>query len=234
MYLSRLEIDARNHQAGRDLGDVYRMHQRVMSGFPDMDGLDSARAALSVLYRLDVAARNGSALLLVQSRAEPDWSTIPADYLMPRSGSMNNPDTKSLKHLLGALQAGQVLRFRLRANPTRKIQTKSGPDGRRRHGRRVSLRSEEQQLLWLSRRAGLAGFRLVPVSPGTELAAVRVGIIEKLVGRRQSRAVTFESVLFDGLLEVTDSEAFRRALCEGIGPGKAFGCGLLSVAPHGR
>jgi CRISPR system Cascade subunit CasE len=33
------------------------------------------------------------------------------------------------------------------------------------------------------------------------------------------------------LLEITDAERFRAALAAGIGPAKAYGFGLLSVAP---
>ena len=133
-----------------------------------------------------------------------------------------------------ALRKGQVLRFRLRANPTKKIDTKSGPDGQRRNGRRVDLRTEPQQIEWLSRRAGGSGFRLVPLGPGSDAPAVRVGASERLRGRTASRLVTVAGVLFEGLLEVTDPDKLRLAIREGIGPGKAFGCGLLSLAPLGR
>jgi len=37
--------------------------------------------------------------------------------------------------------------------------------------------------------------------------------------------------LFDGSLTVSDESAFIALLRSGIGPAKAFGCGLLSVAP---
>jgi CRISPR system Cascade subunit CasE len=43
--------------------------------------------------------------------------------------------------------------------------------------------------------------------------------------------MSFGNVLFDGRLQVTDAEVFRRTLTQGIGSGKAFGFGLLSVAP---
>ena len=43
--------------------------------------------------------------------------------------------------------------------------------------------------------------------------------------------LTFASVLFEGVLEVTDAERFRQALEQGIGSAKAYGFGLLSIAP---
>lgn len=39
----------------------------------------------------------------------------------------------------------------------------------------------------------------------------------------------FSSVDFLGDLEITDVEKFKRALFQGIGPAKAFGCGLMLV-----
>jgi CRISPR system Cascade subunit CasE len=39
------------------------------------------------------------------------------------------------------------------------------------------------------------------------------------------------SVLYDGVLTVTDADAFANVLRTGIGHGKTLGLGLLSVAP---
>ncbi|MBI4518088.1 MAG: type I-E CRISPR-associated protein Cas6/Cse3/CasE [Deltaproteobacteria bacterium] len=39
------------------------------------------------------------------------------------------------------------------------------------------------------------------------------------------------SALYEGILEVTDPDHFRGTIISGIGPGKAFGFGLLSFAP---
>lgn len=43
--------------------------------------------------------------------------------------------------------------------------------------------------------------------------------------------VTFQSVTFEGRLRVTDPATFVTRLLEGIGPSKAYGCGLLTLAP---
>jgi CRISPR system Cascade subunit CasE len=36
---------------------------------------------------------------------------------------------------------------------------------------------------------------------------------------------------YDGILTVTDPALLRRALCHGVGRAKAYGCGLLTLAP---
>lgn len=132
-------------------------------------------------------------------------------------------------------------RFRLRANVTKKVDTKSGPDGARRNGKRVELRKEEERLAWLARKGDELGFRLgwVRASGAAEhVVNALVGPAVKEWGFRRragdgegTARLTLAGVLFEGELEVTDAERFRRCLAEGIGPGKAYGMGLMSVAP---
>jgi CRISPR system Cascade subunit CasE len=43
--------------------------------------------------------------------------------------------------------------------------------------------------------------------------------------------MSFRSVRFEGHLTVTDETAFAETLSSGVGSGKAFGFGLLSIAP---
>ncbi|MFE5734211.1 type I-E CRISPR-associated protein Cas6/Cse3/CasE [Streptomyces sp. NPDC056528] len=43
--------------------------------------------------------------------------------------------------------------------------------------------------------------------------------------------VVFHSATFEGRLRITDTELFRTSLLTGIGPSKAYGCGLLTLAP---
>ncbi|WP_405643930.1 type I-E CRISPR-associated protein Cas6/Cse3/CasE [Streptomyces uncialis] len=43
--------------------------------------------------------------------------------------------------------------------------------------------------------------------------------------------VTFHSATFEGHLRVTDPDAFRAVLLSGIGPSKAYGCGLMTLSP---
>nr|WP_223186704.1 type I-E CRISPR-associated protein Cas6/Cse3/CasE [Streptomyces sp. CBMA29] len=47
------------------------------------------------------------------------------------------------------------------------------------------------------------------------------------------RTVSLTSVTYDGRLTVTDPEALRRTLTQGLGKAKAYGCGLMTLAPVG-
>ena len=48
--------------------------------------------------------------------------------------------------------------------------------------------------------------------------------------KHKEHRVTLGVATFEGVLEVTDPEALRRVLIYGIGRGKAYGCGLMTLA----
>ena len=48
-----------------------------------------------------------------------------------------------------------------------------------------------------------------------------------------TRPVTLLAVTYEGVLQVTDAERFRAMLCQGMGRGKAYGLGLMTVM-HGE
>jgi CRISPR system Cascade subunit CasE len=227
MYLSRLLLNNNSRAVLRDLADSQELHRTLMSVFPQADKPgEGARERFGVLHRLDLDRRRGRLVLYVQSLENPDWSRLPPDYLLFAPG-LENPATKSVAGAYQALKPGAVLSFRLKANPTRKIDTKTGPDGRRRHGRRAELVQEEDQVAWLKRKGEQGGFQVL---------AVRVAGPAKERGRRQGRGsgalLTLAGVLFEGHLRITDPEQFlNHSLLRGIGPGKAYGLGLLSLAP---
>ncbi|MHB1007511.1 MAG: type I-E CRISPR-associated protein Cas6/Cse3/CasE [Chloroflexota bacterium] len=239
MYLSRLILNPRSRAVQRDLADCQGLHRTVMSLFEQVAG-KPARAALDILYRLETDSRQGRVVLLVQSAAPPDCSRLESGFLAEVEGP--NPVSKPVDSQYGAISTGDHLRFRLVANPTKKIDTRSGPDGERRNGQRVPVRGEEAQLAWLARKGEGCGFRLrqarvnpasverstVPAaqaSPGPEKKGWHPGDDGKKM------ELSFTAITFDGELVVTDANAFRLALLGGIGPGKAYGFGLLSVAP---
>lgn len=235
MYLSRLWLNPRSREVRRDLADPRELHRTVMRGFPQVEPAgEAARAHHGVLHRVDDDPRSGRLVLYVQSKSRPDWASLPEGYLVDTMGEVDNPATTEVDAAWAALSPQQVLGFRLRANPTRKIDTKSGPDGKRRNGKRVELRGEDALLGWLRRKGEEAGFALCGTISDPTVPDVEVAEERKLLGRRsrseaQKHELTFAPVLFEGRLVVSNPEAFRAALAAGLGPGKAFGFGLLSI-----
>ena len=231
MYLSRLILDPRSREVRRDVADAQQLHRTVMSAFPAAPaGAADPRAHFGILYRLESDVRTGRLQLLVQSRVEPSWR-LPPGYLTP-SADGGNPATKQIDERYARLAPTTRLAFRVRANATKRIDRRRADDPLA--GKRVDLYKEVDQLEWLRRRTDRDGFRLVAVrtSSGSQKEhGARPGE-NAAPGAAQSRSkLTFGGVLFDGELVITDAALFRRALEQGIGPGKAYGFGLLSVAP---
>ncbi|MDR2092108.1 MAG: type I-E CRISPR-associated protein Cas6/Cse3/CasE [Azoarcus sp.] len=54
---------------------------------------------------------------------------------------------------------------------------------------------------------------------------------EKEKEKNHEEDIRFSRVDFSGILTITEPESFQKALMDGIGPAKAFGCGLLLVRP---
>lgn len=233
MILSRLVLNPRSRRVARDLTDCQELHRTVLSAFPQAAG-GSARQRFGVLFRIEYC-RGAPPVLLIQSHENPDFSALPGDYLA------QVPMSKDICVAWRGIAHGCVCRFRLRANPTRKIETKSGPGGARRNGRRVELKTEEEQLKWLARKSRESGFEVVSVQAAAEYPDVWVSAEGKVSGSRglpdsagSTPRLTFASVLFNGKLRVTDVERFRAALERGIGSAKGYGFGLLSVARVGN
>ncbi|MFQ5421832.1 MAG: type I-E CRISPR-associated protein Cas6/Cse3/CasE, partial [Anaerolineae bacterium] len=81
---------------------------------------------------------------------------------------------------------------------------------------------EDRQLAWLHKRAADNGFRILQAA---------VSQAQQQTSRK--KGITLYTVQYDGRLQITDAETFQTAVRTGIGPAKAFGCGLLSLAPPG-
>jgi CRISPR system Cascade subunit CasE len=203
MYLTRLTLDPRSAQARRDLGDAYEMHRSLVRAFV----ADEQEAPPRFLWRLEPGTNPwASPTLLVQSRTGADWEPLQA----LKSYLQRAPETKVVD-LDWLIEDERRYRFRLVANPVVKKAEK-----------RRGLVGEPEQLGWLRRQGERHGFEV-------EAALVTGSDVLEARARGDAR-ITLLRVCFEGLLRVKMAEAMRRALVDGVGPAKAFGCGLLSVA----
>ena len=213
MFLSRVEINPYRRDTASVLSDPQRIHAAVMASFPALSpGSDTDR----VLWRVD--RLDPSTYIIVQSSRRPNFGHIVEQFGWPESGQ--KWDTLEYDDFLSKIKAGQCWRFRIVANPVR---SESRHDGTR--GKIRPCLSVEDQLMWLSSRSEKLGFTLA--SEGTGFTVVSR---ENLSFKHGNSRISLVRASYEGVLEVTDPDAFRSALISGIGRGKAYGCGLLTLA----
>ncbi|MDJ1130571.1 type I-E CRISPR-associated protein Cas6/Cse3/CasE [Streptomyces iconiensis] len=217
LWLTRIVPSPTSPDARRDLRGAaqgIRLHQRVLQMFPD--GVEGpARAAYGVLFRAEETPRGPQ--ILLQSRVEPDPSRLPDAY--------GKTETRSLDDLLKAVHNGTLVNYRCVANAVRKPSARTQEEYKLPP---VVALSGNAAIAWWERQSAAAGLEPLHVNAhpleavsgprGTEGAAARQRI-------RHSRTQ------FDGMARVIDSDLCREKLAAGIGRGKAYGCGLLTIAP---
>jgi len=241
MYLSCLLVDVgdnpdRPRPGRRWLRNPYHVHQRLCMAFPSAERTKADPQFLKPWAPADFPEQRHLADrplgeverdVLRQVHAQRDRSggflfridARPGGRVMILVQSAVKPDWdyafRNADHLLAAppqakrcdprFAEGQRLRFRLVANPTiRRVFGGPAPEGQpKQSGTRVGVYGEEGQREWLYRKGEACGFRVLDC---------------RVLNRR------FQ------ISRRPNGSPFLAALESGIGSGKAFGFGLLSVA----
>ncbi|MDR1423372.1 MAG: type I-E CRISPR-associated protein Cas6/Cse3/CasE [Azoarcus sp.] len=217
----------------RKRAEPYREHQLLWRFFPAPDG-----SKRDFLFRRE------------------DTQSLPRFYVVSERPASSPGMAWSVRTqpYQPKLQAGDCLRFILRANPVIAV---------RRDGKSIRhdvVMHEKKRLLaekgvrkwsdlpenerplsyelvrqtcqtWLEKRAVEKGFAFDAHAENFAVDAYQPLRLDTADKKNNDRGIRFTSVDFSGILTVTDPERFQKALVEGIGPAKAFGCGLLLVRP---
>ena len=209
MYLSRVELDPTRRSTMTALAAPQKFHGAVESAF---SGERRRR-----LWRLD---RLGEKLyLLLLSEEMPDLSGVVEQF-----GTGAVPESRNYDPLLARITPGSRWQFRLAANPTKSCKDAQKPAAR---GTVAAHCTTQYQKQWLLDRAAKHGFAL------TEDSFTVTRVQRHHFAKRGTRPVSLLAVTYEGVLQVTDPEAFRNLLCQGMGRGKAYGLGLLTVMRGG-
>lgn len=205
-HLTQITVDYERAVRLLHIRDSYDWHQRVWQAFDGRDG--ARRDFLSRVDETDDAYR----LLIVSPIAptRPDWCP---------------PDCFQTKPIPDDFFAAGSFRFSLLANPTRKV--RGDKDGNRtKNGRRLPITKREDLIVWMQRKADAGGFAIAEPEKTLRTIPRPRSYFEK----KGAHGVHY-GVEFQGALTVTDPAAFRTAFTTGIGSAKAFGFGLLALAP---
>lgn len=200
MYLTRINLPLADRGVQRALGDCQQMHRLITGLF------ETSRADSGVLYRLNYGRGICSVYI---------YSSVPVvrERLLP---NMELAGERDMTRWLDNLRDGQIWGFDMLTWPSKKIEV----DGVKNSRRRV-LRTEAERLAWLASKAEQNGFDLMNVR---ELeSAQQLGCHDDEHGGR----MYIDSYHYQGELRVANAARFRAALCGGIGPGKAYGLGMI-------
>lgn len=222
MFLHRIHLDPRCREARRDLADPYQFHSTLCRAFSKPD---TKCPENEFLWRLEPETdSSGCPRILVQSRAVADWTGIGVKGWLAKA----DPAVDLKERLkLDSIKAGRCFRFRLRSNPCVT-----------RNGKRLGLLGLKDQETWIARKGEQLGFTLPTLASfdlsdsNQERVDVRISQEQMIRGKQHSgNTIRIFSVLYEGILTVTEPDKFKSALQTGIGHGKVMGLGLLSVVP---
>lgn len=165
---------------------------------------------------------------------------LPVFYVLSEQCPQDRQDLWQVeaKRYMPNIQAGDRLSYKLRVNPT-VARGATGERGRRhdvvmdakqRLGWRDMSEAARLNLAHLAYEAGACWLRERQERLGVQFddASLRVDGY-RTWRQRGGKGIALSTLDFEGHLTVADAEIFRTALIAGIGPAKAFGCGLLLV-----
>jgi len=212
MYLSQLLLNPAEAHVHRDLANPYELHRTIMCAFPTPLPQEER-----VLFRIETNHNSAKTIVLIQSVTQPNWEKV--------QQKKDNyfacfPELRSLDNL--NIKAGDRLRFRLRANPSKRVYY-----AKKEKSQRISLFSENDRLEWIVRKAEKGGFIVSPENLLVCDAPYRTMFVAR---EEKKHKATINMVDYDGVLQVINVDNFLLCMQQGIGPAKGLGCGLLSVA----
>ena len=236
-YLSRVWLNPHRTQAQRFLRDPQTAHATILTG------ISRQPVTERVLWRLEPDPTTTHRLgLLILTESRPSWQTLVEQAGWPDS---DDPQalTRPYEPLLDQIMLGRHFAFRLKANPVSStkhpeapsVQQKEHLAGQRPRGVRVPHRTAAHQLAWLTDRLPRWGFALLPGEAGLPqvrlIARDRLSFRKRRIDDQPGAAVVLQSATFEGIVEVTDVAAARHSLLSGVGAAKAYGLGLITLAP---
>ena len=246
MYLTKFPLNMTRRETRHMLASPYRLHAALAGCFPP--SWHSGEVG-RILWRVDYSS-DGSADLYIVSPRRPSlvgldeqvgWPDLDPQWM-----------TRDYEPLLERIDLGQVFAFRLVANP---VVSRSAMRNEKGSSKRISHLTVLQQSAWLVGSEAYDDYGIEPPelfsrdsasrAERNGFAVVRGGESKRLQlqvsdsrkyefwqGEKRHR-ITLATARFDGILEVTDPDLIRHALTCGIGHGKGFGCGLLTLARPG-
>ncbi|KPI15681.1 CRISPR-associated protein, Cse3 family [Actinobacteria bacterium OK074] len=254
-FLSKVPLNPRRNGALALIGNPHALHATVLAGIARQPVTER------VLWRLETGNRHRPELLvLTESRpdwthiveqvgwpAADDGQALTRDYtpLLQRIAVGREFAFRLTANPVQEVRYPQKMTDEQKALRAKQDAVEGLRKERGVRGFRVPHRTAAQQLHWLLSRADRLGFTIprteaAPTSadlgfdePGEPAPDVALTARDVLRFRKHKggREVVVATATFQGRLRVADTDVFRTTLLNGIGRSKAYGQGLLTLAP---
>ena len=204
MFTATLRIDRLTSALLPLATDSRALHRLVMSGFPDLE-TPRPRRALHVLFHTE-SPLPGSLVITVRADVAPHWTDLPLGI-----------EASDARAETPAIATGQQIHIVADLNPTWRPSVPQA-DRARRVNRRP-LTDPAALRAWWDRQGDHHGF------------AVQNAQFTSLGRRRGEGGVDIAVMQVISTITITDATQFTAAYQDGIGPAKAFGCGMIRILP---
>lgn len=205
LIASVLHLDRKAVQALK-INDAYALHKTVYSLFTDIRSAEEKQAsnASGFLYADQGGDYKGRKILLLSNRQ-------PEEQINGLYGEVQSKaiPPEFLQH--------NAYRFKVIVNPTRRDNASR---------KLLPVKGREDVAQWFAERAEQSwGFKISP----PQLQVDRIEVLQFM--DKKQRNITLAQAHIQGLLTVTAPQQFIQSFSQGIGRGRAFGCGLLQIVP---
>lgn len=200
MFLSKIEIH------GKLIRNPYLVHKALWGLFDNSP--DQKR---DYLFRIEKRQFSIAAVLLQSDRE-------------PVARGNDKPTLIASKPFSPVFAIDVHLRFYAVCNPVKTISDESGRKNAKGEVKkcRVPLIREDEQINWFTNK----------LKDGAKIENIEAQKLPPLYFRKakEARSGKIQPVAFRGVIKVVNPDALFNIFRSGIGPAKAFGCGLLSLA----
>ena len=206
MYLARIYLNLKKRKTKQALSQPKLFHGAIEETFKPKKYRN--------LWRID--SIGGKDYLMILS---PEYSDF--KNLIDQFGYKEFPaETKKYESFLDGLKEGEKWNFRIIANPTKDLSSAS-------KRKTIPLASIEDQKNWLIQKGEKNGFLITE----NDFDVFKKQTFEfRKLKEKSKRKVTLFAVTYEGVLKIQDIDLFKKALYQGIGRGKAYGLGMLTIA----
>lgn len=208
MYLSTIALDGSRWDIVQDLQNRDLLHKKVMLLFPRSEFPDPRK-------RFGILFREEKNRILLQSNLPPNERNAAPGYRILMTKDVAVPYSR--------INKDAEYRFRLDANTSWRVDDVEPEwiphtDVRvKQTQKRVGCGSYPERARWFEQKMNMIGVQPVKYfMESLHILRVKDGVLE--------------ATRFEGTLKVLDLEPFKKALYDGVGQGKPYGLGMMSIA----